>query len=108
MAAATARASDPVRPPAQVLSELLDALATLLVAEVTPATQAQHKVEVVKLRDEIAQAKEELNTENATMAIDRATLEAESQWIQEEAFWLNLEQNTSNVVLRIYQRGLPS
>ena len=55
-AAATAGASGHVRSPAQALSELLEALATLLPMEVTPATQAQHKVGVSKLRDEIAQA----------------------------------------------------
>ena len=65
-----AGASGSARPPAQVLSNLLDALATLLAAEVTPATQAQHKVDVAKLRDEIAQAKEELNAENARMVTE--------------------------------------
>ena len=40
MAAATAGASDPMRPLAQVLSELLDALATLLAAELTLVNQA--------------------------------------------------------------------
>ena len=53
-AAAMAGTSGPMRLPAQVLSELLDALATLLAAEVTPAIQAQHNVEVAKLRDEVA------------------------------------------------------
>ena len=43
-----------VHPPAQVLSDLLDALTTLLTAEVTPANQTQHNAEVAKLRDEIA------------------------------------------------------
>ena len=66
--ATTAGAGDSVRPPAQALSELLDALATLLAAEVTPTTQAHHKVDVAKLRDEIAEAKEELNAQNARMA----------------------------------------
>ena len=68
--AATAGASGPVRPPAQVLFELLEALATLQTIEVTPANQAQHKVDVAKLRDEIAQAKEVLNDENARTAIE--------------------------------------
>ena len=66
--AVTVKASEYVHPPAQVLSELLDALATLLAAEVTPTTQAHHKVDVAKLRDEIAEAKEELNAQNARMA----------------------------------------
>lgn len=37
--AATAGASDSARSPAQVLTELLDALATLLAVEVTPTNQ---------------------------------------------------------------------
>ena len=74
-------------------------LAALLAAEVTPENQAQHKVDVAKLRDEIAQAKEELNAENARMATEQATLDAESQWIQAENFRLNLDQNASNAFL---------
>jgi hypothetical protein len=69
-AEAMAGTSGPVRPPDQVLSELLDALATLLEVEVTPETQAQHKVDVAKLRDEIAQARVELNAKNARMATE--------------------------------------
>lgn len=65
-------------------------LATLLAIEVTPVTQAQHKVDVVKLRDEIAQAKVELNAENARLATEQAALEAESERIQAENFRLNL------------------
>ena len=38
--------------------------------EVTSDNQEQHKVEVAKLRDEIAQAKEELAAENARMAME--------------------------------------
>ena len=56
-----------MRLPAQVLSGLLDALATLLTAMVNLANQAQHNAEIAKLQVEIAQAKEELNTENARM-----------------------------------------
>ena len=44
-------------PPAQVLSDLFDALATLLVAEVDAATQDQHNAEIAKVKDQIAQAK---------------------------------------------------
>ena len=55
------------------------ALATLMGAEVTPETQEQHKVDVAKLRDEIAQAKEELAAENARMATKRAALDAQAQ-----------------------------
>ena len=46
--AAAARAGGPVRPPAQVLSELLEAVATLLMVEVTPENQTQHNVDVAK------------------------------------------------------------
>ena len=59
-----------MRPPAQVLSELLEALATLLTAEVTPVNQAQHNMDVAKLGDEIAQAKEDLNVENTRMTAE--------------------------------------
>ena len=76
-AAATAGASGYARPPAQVLSELLDALATLLAAEVTLVNQAQHNVVVAKVRDEVAKAREDLNAENVRMAIEWASLEAE-------------------------------
>ena len=64
-----------MRPPAQVLSDLFDALA-MLMAEVNPADQDQHNAAVAKLRDEIAQAKEELNGENVRMAEERAALDA--------------------------------
>ena len=57
-----------MRPPAQVLIELLDRLTTLLTAEVNPANQAQHNTEIAKLRDEIAQAKENLAAEDVRMA----------------------------------------
>ena len=66
--ATTAGAGGPVRPPAQVFSDLLDALATLLTTEVNSVNQTQHNANVAKLRDEIAQAKEELNAENTRMA----------------------------------------
>jgi hypothetical protein len=63
-AAATAGASGSARPPAQVLSELLDALVAFLAAEVTLANQVQHNAEVAKLRDEVAKAREDLEAEN--------------------------------------------
>ena len=86
----------------------MEALATLLAAEVTPETQAQHKVDVAKLQDEIAQAKEECNAENARMATLRAALDAASQRIQAENFRLSLDQNASNAVLRRrHQSRLP-
>ena len=75
---ATAGASSPARPPAQVLTELLNALVALMRVEVTPDTQEQHKADVAKLRDEIAQAKEVLATENARMATERAALDAQA------------------------------
>ena len=46
--------------PVQVLTNLLDALATLMEVEVTLDNQEQHKAKIAKLRDEIAQAKAEL------------------------------------------------
>ena len=67
-----------MRPPAQVFSNLQDALTTLLTVEVKPANQAQHNAEVTKLPDELAQAKEELNAENTQMATERAALEREA------------------------------
>ena len=107
-AEATAGASGSARPPAQVLSELLDALATLMGVEVTPETQAHHKVDVAKLRDEIAQAKVERNAENTRMATKRAALDAQSQRIQVEAFRPSLDQTTSNAILRRrHQSHLP-
>ena len=68
--AMAAGAGGPLHPPAQVLSDLLEALATLLAAEVTPENQTQHNVNVAKLRDEIAKAKEDLNAENTRMATE--------------------------------------
>ena len=103
-----AEAGGHVRPPAQVLSNLLDALATLLPAEVNPVNQTQHNADVAKLRDEIAQANEDVNAENTWMATERAALDTESQRIQAEAFRLSLDQTASNVVLRRrHQSRLP-
>ena len=107
-AAATTGARGSACPPAQVLTELLEALATLMRAEVTPDTQEQHKVDVAKLRDEIAQAKEELAAENIRMATERATLDAQAQRIQAELFRLTLDQNASNDIMRRrHQSRLP-
>jgi hypothetical protein len=50
-AATAAEAGGPARPLAQVLSGLLDALATLLTTEVNPDNQDRHNTKVVKLRD---------------------------------------------------------
>ena len=85
-----------MRPPAQVLTDLLDKLTTLLTAVVYPADQDQHNAVVAKLRDEIAQAKEELNAENARMAEEQAALDAQAQRIQSESYRLMLDQNASN------------
>ena len=43
----------PARRPAQILSGLMDAWATLLTTAVTPETQDQHNVNIVKLKDQI-------------------------------------------------------
>ena len=45
-------AGGPVRPPAQVLSDLFDALATLM-TEVNPANPDEHTVEIAKVKDQI-------------------------------------------------------
>ena len=49
---AAAGAGGPVRPPAQVLSDLFDALATLM-ADVNPADQVAHNAEIAKVKDQI-------------------------------------------------------
>ena len=89
--AATAGASGTARPLAQVLTELLEALATLMGVEVTPDNQEHHKVELAKLRDDIAQAKQDLGAENAGMAVKRAVLHAQAQQIQADSFRLTLD-----------------
>ena len=78
-AATAAGAGGPVRPPAQVLTDLVDKPTTLMTVVVNPADQDQHDAAVAKLRDEIAQAKEELNAENARMATEWAALDAQAQ-----------------------------
>ena len=55
-------------PPAQVLSDLFDALAMLMAAEVDIATRDQHNAEIAKVKDQITQAKADLVVENARMA----------------------------------------
>ena len=91
MAATAAGASGSARPPSQVLTELLESLATLMGAEVTPNNLEQHKVDLAKLRDEIAQAKEELAAENTRIAAERAISEAQAQRIQADSFRLMLD-----------------
>ena len=90
MAAAAVGSSGSARQQAQVLTELLEALATLMGVEVTPDNQEQHKVDLAKLRDEIAQAKEELAAENARMDAEWAILDAQAQWIPADSFRLTL------------------
>ena len=48
--ATAAGAGGPVRPPAQVLSELFDALAVLM-AEVNPPDQDVHNTEIAKVKE---------------------------------------------------------
>ena len=63
-----AAAGVPARRPAQVLSGLMDAWATLLTTTVTPDTQDQHNAEVARLKEQITQAKEDLVAEDNRMA----------------------------------------
>ena len=80
-------------PPAQVLSDLFDTLATLLAAEVDAANWDQHNAEIAKVKDQITQAKADLAAENARMATERAELEA-------QAYRLRLDQSASDDVMR--------
>ena len=89
--AAAAKAVGPERPPAQVLTDLLDKLTALLTAVVNPMDQDQHNVAIEKLRDEIAHAKEELSTENTRMAEERAALDAQAQRIPSQSYRLMLD-----------------
>ena len=99
-AAIAARAGGPARPPAQVLSDLFDALAALL-AEVNPANQDEHNAEIVKVKDQITQAKADLAAEDTRMAAERAELDA-------QAYRLMLDQSASNDVMRRrYRSHLP-
>ena len=76
--------------------------------EVTPDNQEQHKVDVAKLRDEIAQAKEKLAAENIRMVAERVALDAQAQRFQAESFRLTLDQNASNEIMRRrHQSHLP-
>ena len=49
-----AGAGGPVRPPTQVLIDLMDKLTTLLTATVIPANKDEHDAEVARVREEIA------------------------------------------------------
>ena len=81
-----------MRPPAQVLSDLFDALAALM-AEVNPANQDEHNAEIAKVKDQITQAKADLAAEDTRMAAERAALDA-------QAYRLMLDQSASNDVLK--------
>ena len=89
-----------MRPPAQVLIDLMDKLTALLTATVIPASQAEHDAEVAQVREEIARAKEALEAEDTRLAAERAALDARAQQIQSEAFQLTMNLNTSNEVMR--------
>ena len=88
-------------PPAQVLSDLFDALATLMAAEVDAAARDQHNAEIAKVKDQITQAKADLAANNTRMATERAELEA-------QAYRLRLDQNASEeVMIRRFRSHLP-
>ena len=65
-----AGAGGPVRPPAQVLIDLMDKLTTLLTATVMPADKDEQDAEVARAHEEIAQAKEALAAEDTRLAIE--------------------------------------
>ena len=71
-----AGAGGPVRPPAQVLIDLMDKLTALLTATVIPANKDEHDAEVARVREEIARAKEALADEDTRLATERAALDA--------------------------------
>src|SRR3954467_12403491 len=81
-----------VRPPAQVLSDLFDALAALM-AEANPADQDARNAEIAKVREQITQAKADLAAEDTRMTAERAALDA-------QAYKLMLDQNASQEVMR--------
>ena len=86
-----------MRPPAQVLSDLFDALATLM-AEVNLADQDAHNAEIAKVKDQITQANADLAAEDTRMAAERAALDA-------QAYRLMLDQSASNNVMRRRHRS---
>ena len=96
-AATAAGAGGPVRPPAQVLSELFDALA-MLMAEANTADQGVHNVEIAKVKEQITQAKANLAAEDTRMAAERAALDA-------QAYRLMLDQSASHEVMRRKHRS---
>ena len=100
-AATAARAGSSARPPAQVLSDLFDALAVLM-AEANPVDQEVHNAEIAKVKEQITQAKADLAVESARITTKRAALDA-------QAYRLMLDQNASHEVMkRKYRSSLPS
>ena len=91
-AVTAAGAGSSARPPAQVLSELFDALA-LLMAEANPADRDVHNTEIPKIKEQITQAKADLAAEDTRMATERAALDA-------QAYRLMLDQSASQEVMR--------
>ena len=89
-----------MRPPAQVLIDLMDKLTALLTATVIPANKDEHDAEVARVREEIAQAKEALAAEDTRLATERAALDARAQRLQSEAYQLTMSLNASNEVMR--------
>ena len=68
-----------MRPPAQVLMDLMDKLTTLLTTKVIPTNQDEHNAEVAQVHEEIARAKEALAAEDTRLATERAALDARAQ-----------------------------
>src|SRR3954467_6672758 len=101
VAATAAGAGGSVRQPAQVLSNLFDALAALM-AEANPTNQDAHNEEIAKVREQITQAKADLAAEEVRMTAERAALDA-------QAYKLMLDQNASQEVMRRkFRSRLPS
>ena len=86
-----------MRLPAQVLSDLFDMLATLMV-EVNPADQDTHNAEIAKVKDQITQAKADLAAEDTRIAAEQAALDA-------QAYRIMLDQSVSNEVLKRRHRS---
>ena len=93
-------AGGPVRPPAQVLIDIMDKLTTLLTATVIPANKDEPDAEVARVREEIAQAKEALAVEATRLATERVALDARAHRLQSEAYQLTMSLNASNEVMR--------
>ena len=75
-----------MRPPPQVLIDLMDKLMALLTATVIPANKDEHDTEVARVLEEIAQAKEAFAAEDTRLATERADLDARAHQLQSEAF----------------------